>query len=195
MTKNHWIRVARRFGWDHNPLRRPVDRAEAAILAGLVALLVIAGPLMAILAGRAADAAALRTQRAERGWYQAPATLLQNAGQTIITAGEMDASSVRVSWTDRSGRRLTGSVAAPLAARAGQRVEIWLTTAGRQAYPRLDGADIRDQVIITAGLAAICWCAVVGFGAVAVRALADRRRMAAWEHEWDAAGPRWSHRA
>src|SRR5579871_6845843 len=107
MTKNHWIRARRRIGWDHNPLRRPVDRAEAAILAGLVALLVIAGPLLAIFGGRVADAAALRTQRAERGWYLAPATLLQNAGQTIITAGEMDASWVRATWTDRGGRRLT----------------------------------------------------------------------------------------
>ena len=195
MTKNHWTRARRRLGWDHNPLRRPVDRAEAVILAALVAVLVIAGPLLAIFAGRVADAAALRAERAERGWYRAPATLLQNAGQTIITAGEMDAALVRATWTDRSGRRLTGTVTAPVAARAGQRVEIWLTHAGRQAYPRLDGADIRDQVVTAAGLAAVCWCAVVGIGAMAVRALADRRRMAAWEHEWDAAGPRWSHRA
>lgn len=195
MTKNYWIRAARRFGWDHDPLRRRVDRTEAAILAGLVALLVIAGPLLAIFAGRLADVAALRAQRAERGWYQVPATLLQSAGQTIITAGEMDATLVRATWNDRSGRRLTGTVAAPLSARAGQRVEIWLTTAGRQAYPRLNGAGVRDQVIIAAGLTAICWCAVVGLGAAAVRALADRSRMAAWEQEWDATGPRWSHRA
>ena len=115
----------------------------------------IAGPLLAIFAGRLADAAALRAQRAERGWYQVPATLLQSAGQTIISAGEMDATLVRATWTDRSGRRLTGTVGAPLSARAGQRLEIWLIAAGRQAYPRLDGAGIRDQVIIAAGLTAI----------------------------------------
>jgi hypothetical protein len=190
---SYWIRTARRLGWDRNPLRRPVDRAETAILAVLAAALVIAGPLLAVFAGRSADEAGLRAQRAERGWYQVPATLLQSASEALVTTGETDIAWVRARWTDHAGDAHTGSVSAALNARAGQRVQIWVTAAGQQTYPRPDAAVIRDQVIIAAGLAGLGWCAVIVVGAAAVRALADRRRLAGWEHEWDAAGPRWSH--
>jgi len=191
---SYWIQAARRLGWDRNPLRRPVDRAEALIMTLLLAVLVIAGPLLAVAAGRAADAASLRAERAERGWYQAPATLLQSADQAVVTSGEMDVAWVRAVWSSREGRRMTGTVAAPLNARAGQRVEIWLTPAGQEAYPRVNSATIRGRVAIAAGFAVVGWCAVVGLVAVTVRALADRKRMAGWQRDWDSAGPRWSHR-
>lgn len=191
--RSYWIRTARRLGWDRNPLRRRVDRAETAIMTALVAALVIAGPLLAIFVGRAAYAAALRAQRAERGWYQVPATLLQSGSDTVITSGEMNATQVRARWTDHGGREHTGLVSAALNARAGQRVQIWLTAAGQQTYPRPDAAGIRSQVVIAAGLAGVGWCAVIGVSAAAVRTVADRKRLAGWEHEWDAAGPRSSH--
>ncbi len=192
--RHYWQRTARRLGWDRNPLRRRIDRAETAIMTVLLAALVIASPLLAVVAGRAADAAALREQRAERGWYQAPAVLLQNAGQAVITASGTDLALVRARWTERGGKRQTGLVPTALNARIGQRLEIWLTSTGHQTSPPLAGIDVWDRVTFAAGLAATGWCAVIGLAAVAVRLVADRRRMASWEHEWAAAGPRWSHR-
>jgi hypothetical protein len=44
-------RLARALGLDGNPLRRPSDRAEAWIRAGLIAAFLIAGPLAALAAG------------------------------------------------------------------------------------------------------------------------------------------------
>jgi len=191
--KGRWQRTVRRLGWDRNPLRRRVDRAEAAIMTMLLAALVIAGPLLAVFAGRAADAAALREQRADRGWYQVSAVLLQSPSQAVITSGEMDMTWVRARWTERAGKRLTGLVATALTVRAGQRVQIWLTPAGQQTSAPLSGVDVRERAIFATGLAVIGWGAVIGLSAVAVRVLAERKRMAAWEQEWAASGPRWSH--
>jgi len=190
--REYWQRTARRLGWDRNPLRRGVDRAEAAAMAVLAAALLIGAPLLAVFAGRAADSGALREQHAERGWYQVPAVLLQNPGQTVITIGEMDMAWVRASWTTRTGQHRTGIVPAPLNAAAGQHVPVWLTPDGRQVSPQLDAAAVHERVAFTVGLAVSGWVAVLGLTAVSVRVLTDRRRMAGWQQEWDAAGPRWS---
>jgi hypothetical protein len=188
-----WRRTARRLGWDRNPLRRRIDRAEAVVLATLAAALVIAAPLLATFAGHVAGAAAVREQHAERGWYQVPAVLLQNAGQAVITSGEMDMAWVRARWTERGGQHRTGLVPAAPGAEAGQRVQIWLTPAGQLTSPRLGAADVRNRVLDAMGLAVTGWLAVIGLAAASVRVLADRRRLAGWQREWDAAGPRWSH--
>jgi hypothetical protein len=53
------------FGWDRNPLRRRVDRVEAAVLAGLIMVFLIGTPVLVAGAGhwaRAAGMRALRTQ-------------------------------------------------------------------------------------------------------------------------------------
>lgn len=47
----HRARLARALGLDRNPLRRASDRAEAWIRIGLLAVFLIAGPIVAIGAG------------------------------------------------------------------------------------------------------------------------------------------------
>jgi hypothetical protein len=192
--RRYWQRAARTIGWDRNPLRRPVDRVEAAIMTVLVAALVIAAPLLAVYAGKAAFAAGLRERAAERGWYQAPAVLLQSPAEVLDTSSAMDIAWVRAQWTTRGGNLQTGTVAVALNAPAGQRVEVWLTSAGRPAYPPLTSAEMRDQEICAALVAIVYSSVGIGAGALAVRVIANRKRMASWEQEWDAAGPQWSQR-
>lgn len=48
----HWQqRTKRRIGWDGNLLRRKVDKAESLVIAGLVALLLVAAPLEGVFVG------------------------------------------------------------------------------------------------------------------------------------------------
>jgi hypothetical protein len=47
--------------------------------------------------------------------------------------------------------------------------------------------EITVAIAVSAGLALLLWVA-----ALAVRVLANRRRMAAWTKAWEAIGPRWS---
>jgi hypothetical protein len=191
-VKLWWRRAARFLGWDGNPLRRSVDRAESLALTVLIGVLVIAGPVLAVSIGRVADAGALRQQRAEASWYPARATLLQGADESMTDASDWDIAWVEAKWTLRDGEQERGLVATPLDARAGQQVPIWLTPGGRLTHPKLSATDIRDQVTFAVLLTVTGWAVALALGAVAVRVLANRRRMAGWQREWDVSGPLWS---
>jgi len=186
-------RLARIVGGDANPLRRPVDRIESAIITGLVVAFVVAAPLLGLFAGRVAHASSVREQRAERSWREVPAVLNQSAADGMVGAdGEWDTSWVRAHWRYPGGPERTGLIAVALNSRKGQRVQVWVTPAGQLTHPRLSSADLSDRaalaaVSVTAGLLVVL--AVLGS---IVRVAADRCRMTAWAREWEATGPRWS---
>jgi hypothetical protein len=191
-VKLWWLRAARFLGWDGNPLRRSVDRAESLAMTVLIGVLVIAGPVLTISVGRAADAAALRQQRAERAWYPATATLLQSADDSMTNSSDWDIAWVPAQWTLRNGKVATGQVATTLDARAGQQVPVWLTKGGRLTHPPLAETDIRDQVMFAILVTLTGWAVALAIGVAAVRMLSNRRRMTGWQREWDVSGPLWS---
>jgi hypothetical protein len=73
------IRRSRMLGWDRNPLRRRIDRVEAAAAAGLIAVFLISAPVLGAAAGHWSNSAAMREQRAEMAWRLVPATVQDNA--------------------------------------------------------------------------------------------------------------------
>jgi DNA polymerase III epsilon subunit-like protein len=76
-------RCARRLGLDRNPLRRRMDRIEAAIRLATMILLLVAVPIAAIVGGRRADHLALRQAHAQAAAdHQVTAILLQQATAT-----------------------------------------------------------------------------------------------------------------
>jgi hypothetical protein len=190
-VKLWWRRVAFSLGWDGNPLRRGIDKAEAMAMTFLVVALVIAGPLLAVLVARSADAASVREQHAEQGWRHVPAVLEQGADQVVSSGGQWDIAWVEATWKLPGGRIGTGQLGVPLNARAGQRVWIWVTPAGRVTRPPLTSADVVDQVMFATLMVVAGWAVVLGIGALTVRAVADRRRMASWQREWEVSGPQW----
>jgi hypothetical protein len=191
-VKQWWLRAARLLGWDGNPLRRGVDRAETLAMTVFIGVLVVAGPVLAVSVARAADAAALRQQRAEADWYQRTATLLQGADEAVSTSSDWNVAWVKARWTLRDGKVVTGPLPTALDARAGQQLQIWLTPGGRVTHPPLAETDIRDQVMFAILVTVTGWAVALALGAAAVRLLANRRRMAGWQREWDVSGPLWS---
>jgi hypothetical protein len=190
-VKRSWRCLLRRCGGEASPLRRQVDRAESLTMAALVLTMVIAGPLLAFFVGRAADAASLQVQRAQRAAEtQVTAVLRQNAAQEVD--GYLDTAFPRASWTAPDGRLRVGTVATALNAQVGQTVRIWVNRAGVQEQPPLTEADIRDQIAFTVLVAVTALAIVLGAAAVTVRALAERRRMTGWQRDWEASGPLWS---
>lgn len=187
-----WLRMARFLGWDGNPLRRGVDRAESLAMTVLIGVLVVAGPVLAVSVARVADAAAVRQQRAEAGWYSATATLEQGADESVSDGSDWDVAWVRARWTLPDGRVEKGLVPTALDARAGWHVRIWLTKAGNLTHQPLSETDIRDQVTFAVLLTVTGWAVALALGVLAVRLLANRRRMAGWQREWDVSGPLWS---
>ena len=45
------MRRSRMLGWDRNPLRRRIDRVEAVVVAGLIAVFLISAPVLGAAAG------------------------------------------------------------------------------------------------------------------------------------------------
>ena len=69
---------------------------------------------------------------------------------------------------------------------------MWADAAGRLTGPPLTVAQVRDQAAMAAIVAAmgpglLVWCA----GELAHHLL-GRRRLAAWDAEWQAIGPQWT---
>jgi hypothetical protein len=177
--------------WDDGPLRRYVDRAETLTMAALVAGFLIAAPLLAIFTGRAADAATLRVERAQlASEKQVRAVLLEDAGQAVD--GDMDAAFPQARWTAPDGQLRTGAVGTALNLKAGQSVWIWVSRTGVQEEQPLSGADVREQVTFTILVAITALSIVFGTAALTAHVLADRRRMAGWQRDWEASGPLWS---
>jgi hypothetical protein len=207
------LRQSRTLGWDHNPLRRRIDRAEVAMMAALVLVFLVAAPLLGLVVGGLIRTAGAERQRAEAGWRQVTATVQpgqsrrgdQPAGQGNIdgqgntdgsgnSAGQGNTVLALARWTAPDGRARRGWVPAGPGAPAGSRVPVWVSRSGSPTGPPLQTAQVQGQVAI-AGVATVY---VVGLlvclaGATG-RYLLQRRRLAGWERAWRAVEPQWAQR-
>ncbi len=188
---SRWLRGLRP---DHNPLRRASDRAESAILALLLGAFLIGAPLVAIACGQWAASAALRTANAQHtARHQVTAVLTANAPDLAQTAyGGLAQVAVPARWTTPDGITHTGKVLAPAGQKAGSLVPIWVDKAGRPTAAPLLASDVSGQRALAARLAPVA-LGMVLLGAWSLsRRMLDRRRMAAWDADWQATGPRWT---
>ena len=183
------VRVARGLWPDRNPLRRTMDRVEAAIVAGLAVAFLAGIPLTAAAAGHLADGVGSRTARAQQAArHQVPAVLLATA-PTAGYPGYLP--QVRARWTAPDGARRTGAVAALPGQRAGSTVLVWADAAWPTGPP-LTLAQVRDQADMAAVVAAMVFGLLVWCAGELAHHLLGLRRLAAWDAEWQAIGPRWT---
>jgi hypothetical protein len=192
-------RLARWLGIDRNPLRRGTDRVEAALRLVMILLLVAAVPAAAVAAGRWADHYGLHRVQAQRAAdHLVSAVLLHDAPAT----GTPDPyTSVQVSWVlaryQPPGQPpRTGHVLVLAGARQGSTVRTWIGPSGVVTDPPPDHHVVVGEV----GFAVVTTCLLSGLLLVVTWALArcalDRRRLRAWEAEWQASGPLWrGHRS
>ena len=61
-------RLGRMLASDHNPLRRPVDRLECAVMTCLIVAFFIVAPLLAVFAAGVVGTAGTREMQAEASW-------------------------------------------------------------------------------------------------------------------------------
>ena len=179
---------------DRNPLRRTSDRIAAAIVAAAIAAFLIGAPLIMLAAGQWAKAAAFQVARSQHAsWRQVPAVLLANAPGTMdVGYGGVSLPEARARWTAPDGTARRGSVVAPTGTPAGRTVLIWVNQAGQLTGPPLrpeqvTGQTVLAMVVAPCTLGSLLLCAV----ALGIQAV-DRRRLAAWDAEWRAIGPRWT---
>jgi hypothetical protein len=187
-----WLcRVARGSRPDRNPLRRRSDRLETYLIAGLFVAGGVGAPFAAQAASHASFSHGLNVradQSASR--HQVKATLTEDAdggGYALTTNVPAQAT-----WTSVDGTAREGIVPARSGTKTGGTVTVWTTAHGDLVGPPLTIAEVADQA--DAAMVGAITGVVVGCagGAVAIRQLLDRRRMAAWDADWRATAPSWN---
>lgn len=178
------VRAVRGLWPDRNPLRRGVDMTEALIVAALSITFLVAGPLVAQTGAHIGYRVAVRTAHAEQSWRQVPAVLRATAPQEV-------GARVSASWRAPDGARRTGTISVPPGAQIGSTVSLWVDRAGRPTAPPFEGSP-RGQAILGAVVAVmglgwvLCCVGLVGHGVL------GRRRLAAWESDWQLTEPQWT---
>jgi len=182
-----WLR-----GWrpDRNPLRRASDRAETVILGVLLAAFLAGAPCLAYAAVSWTYATSAREAQAQQATsHQVPATLLQ-AGQSAGGYG----AEANARWRAPGGHVVTGQVFVPNTAAAGSTVMVWINQAGQLTDSPLNASQVASRAELSGALAvAGLVVALIVIGALVHWEL-NRRRLAAWDADWLATGPRWSQR-
>ena len=188
-----WTRVARRLGFDHNPLRRRSDLIDGWLLPGVITAFLILGPLVAGVAGLWVHGNSAATQRAERSWHEVQAVLLAPIPGPAMSGNGTNAWLVwaPARWT-ADGRARTGIVPAPSGTSKDAVVPVWLNRAGQVQVPPLSASAVRDRMVIAALFALTSLAVLLTILAAAARWLLDRRRLAGWEADWRSVGPQWS---
>ena len=178
---------------DGNPLRRAVDRVEAAVMLGLVAAFLVGAPLAGLGAAEMTRAAATAEEHAQHRWLQRSATLLEPGSEGVTGMyGEWDTSWVTVQWTMPGGSIRTGAIAVDENAKKGLHVPVWVTPSGQLTHPPLSSADVTDRVVTAAALGPAVLGVLLLIAGDIVRVVANRRRMADWARAWEVAGPKWT---
>jgi hypothetical protein len=185
-------RMLRGLRFDRNPLRRRSDRVETLLLGVLIAVFAIGTPLAAHAAGGWAHAAAERQARAQQTrLHRVPATLLQAAPAWDVNgAGSYPDTQAR--WTAAAGQVRTGWIFVPSGGSKGSTVSIWISQSGQPSNPPLQPGQIQGQAEMAGGAAVTVLAIVLLTSGLLARRALDRRRMAGWDAEWLAIGPRWS---
>jgi hypothetical protein len=166
---------------DHNPLRRSSDRAEAGIVALLVAAFLMGAPLIALITWRLTFTSTFSTTDAvQGGWRQTSAVLL--ADEPDWTGGY--GSLVPVSWAAPDGVRHTGQFLAVPGARAGTRVTVWTDASGQLTETPMSPRQTATQADLAAALAVPVWALTLLCAGMACHHVLDRGRLAAWEADW-----------
>jgi len=192
-----WLsRVLRGRRLDRNPLRRGCDRIETVVSGALVAAFLAGGPFAAYAAGNAAYHLSARAAQAQRAaLHQVPATLLQPAvpWQAYPDAGGI-APVADARWRAPDGQLRTGKLLVPVGATAGSTVLVWTDQAGQLTSPPLSQTELASRAQLAAGGAVGGLAVALLVAGWVIRRFLDRRRLAAWDAEWLATGPRWSPR-
>jgi hypothetical protein len=187
--------MMRRLRPDRNPLRRTADRVEAVAMAGLLAVFLAGVPLAALAAAGQVAVGGMRAERAQAGWRQVPAVLLQDAPEAVqVLSRASPEPLVRARWTAPGGAPRDGEVYAPGGARAGTTVMVWTDRSGSLEPVPVQRAGVVAQEAFAALAAAVLAAAAAAVTGFLARRALDRRRLAAWDAEWSRTGPPWTGR-
>jgi hypothetical protein len=188
-------RVLRRWRLDRNPLRRGSDRAETIVLGALLAAFLTAVPFAGHAAGSWAYHTFAREAQAQRAVvHPVRATLLRAPTPVISYPGAGAGPLGYAHWRAPDGQVRADWLLVPAGAAAGSTVPVWVDRTGEPADPPLGRAEVASRAELARELTVAALAVALAVSIWLTRRTLDRRRMAAWDTDWRATGPRWSPR-
>ena len=186
-------RLARRFGWERNPLRRRSDLISAWLAPAMAIAFLALCPFVVVMTANWARVHDAAKVRAEASWRPVQAVLLRSVpGPAQGYAG----SAVWLTMTPARwvayGVQHTGAVPVRRGSMAGSHVQVWVDQAGDLRPAPLTKAEAGESVVETAvGAAAGLGTVMLGL-TLLVRWVLYRRKIASWESGWLSVGPAWT---
>lgn len=173
---------------DGNPLIRPSDRRQARLAAAVIALALIAAPLMAAYGFSYHASLTDRAAAQQQGRYQVDAELVDEAPvsqqQSAAAWQTPRQATAQAEWTARDGQRHKSKIPVAAGTSAGETVTIWVNDDGtRTGAPLTANQTTAAAVMATLGIWLIFVAALAGIY-VLMRVRLDRVRYAEWEREW-----------
>jgi hypothetical protein len=164
-------------------------------MAGLMLAFLVGAPLAAIAVGQWAYTGAARAERAENAaWHPVTAIVLQGVPKAPANPyGAADVAQVPARWTAPDGTRRTGTVTAAGGTDKGDTMTIWTDRSGVQTGPPLEPPQVADRAVLAGTLTVFGIASLLMTIGVLIHRALDRRRLAAWDAEWDVAGPHWTN--
>lgn len=187
-----WVLMqTRRLGFARNPLRRQSDRLETVLLwsALIVALLMI--PIGAAVGNGVRDTLDASTARQRAALHEVQAQTLESAEHEVPSVPGDVLTVVQVGYVDLHGTERQGYTSVVRGTKDGTETTVWLDGSGNiVAAPRSTSDDAAFGA--SAGIATVfgSWLLLWGLFRLA-RIPLDRRRLRAWEAEWNTIAPRW----
>jgi hypothetical protein len=192
----HIARFWRRVRVGPNPLARPWDRIEAALLITLVAGAALALPLAAFMGSSSYADTKATSARESLSRHLATATVLTDSPPPMaISEGSgalFDNSTVPAQRTLNSGAVRTGNITAPTGGHAGAKVPIWLNGNGDLVPAPLTPADATAVGILTGFLVWLGATALLVGLYLGGRSILDRRRAEQWDRDWANVAGQWT---
>jgi hypothetical protein len=164
-------------------------------MAGLMVAFLAGAPLAAVTAGQWAYTGAVRAERVENAvWHPVTAVVLQAVPRSPVNPyGATDIVQVPARWTAPDGTHHIGNITAAAGTAKGAAVRIWTNRSGKQTGPPLEPAQVADRAALAGALAVFGVAFLLMATGVLIHRALDRRRLAAWDAEWDVAGPHWTN--
>lgn len=190
-----WVLMqARRLGLGRNPLRRPVDRFESAVIlfavvAGL--LMVPVGAAVGTSVRKASEQYAAHQRSVlqpvqARTTEDAPAGMSDVPGQVTWRVG--------IVWQQPGGLVRKGRTDVNLGTKANSEVMIWLDRSGQIATPPRPAGDSAAFGGVAGMTTVMGSWVVLWLLTLAVRRPLEKRRLRDWADEWQQVAPLWNRR-
>jgi hypothetical protein len=160
-----------------------------------VAAFLIGTPFAALAAGAWVHGMARQAQLAqEASRHQVTAVVLTVAPSAAGTGGVL-VMQAEARWRAPDGREVTHEVPVPAGTVAGGKVQVWTDRTGDFTGAPLTDSQVAQQTTVAEVTGVIAAAGVLALtGALSLWTI-NKRRMADWDADWQATGPRWTTRA